>query len=125
MLNYLLALLLTWAVELPVAFLAGYKSKIFLSSSEGRRVTSTSSKFLLSLFLINLITNPLANWFFNLSNHLTIDLYISILLIEAAVVLAEWKLLEYVLKRRDYMLLALSFMINAVSFFAGLLIFWL
>jgi hypothetical protein len=114
MIDYLLlstaALLLTTVIEVGIAWLCRLRSKRELGT----------------VVLINVITNPLLNYLLAVNGyfHLVSQTFVLILCLEAGVVLVEWRLLVYVLRRGETGMLALSIGINACSFLAGLLIFW-
>ncbi len=103
------ALLLTLAVELAIAWLLGLRGR----------------DQLLSIALINLVTNPLLNYLLLVNGHFHVFTQAKLLTVclEAGVVLAEWSLLVWALRLRSARMLALSLAMNASSYFAGLLIF--
>jgi hypothetical protein len=106
---YLAALLLTIDLELPVAALTGLrKAKELLAVA----LVSVFTHPILSLALV-LLPSDLSRW----------ALLTCILLLELAVVLAEWKLLVYALRREDRML-ATTVAMNVVSFLGGTVLFW-
>ena len=102
------ALLLTLAVELAVAWLLGLRSRTQL----------------LSIVLINVVTNPLLNYLLLVNGyfHLVVQTRALTVCLEAGVVLAEWALLVWALRLKTTKMLALSVVMNASSYFAGLLI---
>ncbi len=102
------ALILTIVIEVIVAWLFGLRNKTEL----------------LTLILVNVITNPLFNYFFMVNGrfHLISQVNVLTLCLEVGVVLAEWRLLVYVLRRGAKQMLALSAAMNATSFLAGFLI---
>ena len=104
-----LALLLTIVVEGIVAWLFGLRTK----------------RELLTIALINVITNPLLNYLIAVNSyfHLILQTTILILCLEVAIVLVEWRLLVWVLRQSTQKMLLLSFVMNACSYLAGLLIF--
>jgi hypothetical protein len=107
--NYLLALFLTIAIELVVAFFFGFRKK-----SE-----------IVAIIFVNLLTNPVLNYLLLVNNHFSffkINLVITLFL-ELLVVLAEWKLLVYALQEKSNRILVLSFAMNFCSYIAGVLIF--
>lgn len=107
--SYLAALLLTILIEVLVALIFGYKHK----------------KEICSVILINLITQPVLNYF------LLIDSYFSLVAVniqftlplEIIIILVEWQLLVYTLKRESKSLFVLSLVMNLASFAIGLSIF--
>ena len=104
------ALVLTIAIEVSLAWLIGLRSKTEL----------------LTVVLINVVTNPLLNYL-NVVNdhfHLVSQAVVLMLCLEVVVVLAEWKLLVYVLRQSARKMFVLSVMMNAASCLAGLLILW-
>ena len=114
MIDYILlsvaAFILTTVIEVGVAWLCKLRSERELGT----------------VLLINVVTNPLLNYLMVINGyfHLVSQTFILILCLEAGVVLAEWRLLVYALRRRATRMLALSFGINACSFLAGLIVFW-
>lgn len=108
--NYLLALILTLISELTVLRLFGYKRKIEL----------------VSVILVNLITNPLLNYIFLSNNYfgfLTVNIF-TILLMEFIVVLVEWRLLVFALEKNAIKLFVLSLVMNFCSFMLGVILFF-
>lgn len=104
--SLLVALILTLIVELPIAALFGLRNK----------------KALLSVFLINLITNPLANV---LAALMTISFYIfGFIFIEIIVILTEWRLLVYSNLGSKTKMFWLSVVMNVVSAIVGVVIFF-
>jgi hypothetical protein len=106
---YLVALLLTILIEVLVALIFGFRSK----------------KEILSVILVNLITEPLLNYFL-LINSLFSLVAVNIqflLLLETIVILTEWRLLVYTLQRNSKRLLVLSLIMNLTSFAIGLSLF--
>lgn len=107
--SYLVALLLTILIEVFVALIFGYKRK----------------KEILSVILLNLITQPVLNYF------LLIDSYFSLvsvtiqftLLLEIIVILVEWQLLVWTLQRKLKSLFVLSTVMNLASLTIGLSLF--
>ena len=105
----ILALILTIILEVLIAISFNYRKK-----SE-----------LLTIVLINVITNPLLNYlllvnsYFNL---VSMNIFILIFL-EVIVVIVEWMLLRYALRQNPKKLLILSVVMNATSFLVGLLLF--
>lgn len=108
--SYLTTLLLTLILEIVVvlvAWLFGYRKKYIL----------------LSVILVNLITNPLLNyilWLNNSSyNFFTVTLP-NLILLEILVVFVEWLLLVFAIRRNFVFLFILSLIANAISFITGL-----
>lgn len=103
------SLILTIVIEVIIAWLFGLRTQ----------------KEFLTVILINLITNPLLNYLILVNGyfHLVSQVNVLILGLEAGVVLAEWRLLVYVLRQGVKKMLALSAAINATSFLAGFLFF--
>jgi hypothetical protein len=104
-----LALLLTIVVEGIVAWLFGLRSR----------------RELLTITLINVITNPLLNYLITVNSSLRLISQTNILIwcLEVIIVFAEWRPLVWVLKQNSQKMLLLSFVMNACSYGAGLLIF--
>lgn len=106
MIAYLGIFLLNLFIELVVAGIIGYRQ----------------IKELLSVVAVNMLTHPvltvLVMWL------ASIGLYNFWLLIvmEIVVVLIEWQVLQFALRKRDKALLLLAFVMNAVSFGIGLLL---
>jgi len=109
-LSIVVALVFTLAIELVVA--AFYSRK---------------RRFLVAVILVNLITNPLMNLFlyFNALAGVFSQSLMLILLLEAAVVLAEAGFFVWVRIGSKKKMLLLSFAINACSFAGGILLFGL
>ena len=109
--DILLALTLTIIVEVIVAFLFGYKDRTSIQS----------------IMLINLITNPVLNYLVSVLSFLGI-LPIGttlILILEAFVVLIEWRLLMFALKKDWKSMLLLSLVMNMASYIIGIILFGL
>ena len=113
MIDYLkfsaLALVLTIIIESAVAWLFGLRSR----------------RELLTIVLINVITNPLLNYLIAVNNSFSLISQTNILIwcLEVIVVFTEWRLLVWVLRQNSKKMLLLSFVMNACSYGAGLLIF--
>jgi len=105
----LTALALTLAVEVGVAFLFGLRGKRELGA----------------VVAVNIITNPLLNYFVVAGAyfHLISPNSALILLLEVFVVLVEWRLLVYALREDSKRMFALSALMNAASFVVGILFF--
>lgn len=106
MINLLLALALTQLIELLVAHLFWFKSRAEL----------------LTLFFINLLTNPLANLFF-WNYYDSLDTFLLMAIIEILVVLVEAFLIKAVLRKEWTQSFLISVLINLSSFLSGLVIF--
>jgi hypothetical protein len=110
------ALLLTLVVEVPVAWAMGLR---------GRRP-------LTAVILVNLITNPLVNYvvfafavsYPELAQNTGLY-YALVAVLEVLVVIAEWRLLLWVLGGSSRRLLLTSLVMNAASFGIGAAILWL
>lgn len=107
--SYLLPFALSFAVEALTAILLGYRSRSMLAG----------------LFFINLATNPTANFIYRAGSyyHLFPGNLTSILWLEAAIVIVEWRYLNYMFAGRSRSMFLLSLVMNTVSFLVGLLIF--
>ena len=103
--EYIVALSLTIAVELIVAAIFGYRSKAAL----------------LAVVLVNIITNPIANYIvlFNRLINLLPE-HVLIAVVEICIVFVEWGLLVYVLKGNRTKLFLLSLVIRMVIAVRGL-----
>ena len=103
------ALILTIAIEVSIAWLFGLRSKTELWA----------------VVLINVITNPLLNYFIMVNGnfHLISQTNALVLCLEAVIVLVEWRLLVWVLRQGVKKMLLLSFVMNTCSYLVGLLIF--
>ncbi|MEW5822055.1 MAG: hypothetical protein AB1782_17810 [Cyanobacteriota bacterium] len=110
MINYLIAFALTQIIEIPVAYLFGYRKALEI----------------FAIFLINLITHPTLNIFIHFCityNLLPLNI-LTITLLEIAVALIEWGLLVYVFGLKSIKkLFLLSFTMNTASYLSGLFIF--
>ena len=105
----LTALLFTTFVEVIVALILGYRKKAELAA----------------VILVNLISNPVLNYFLLLDNRfglIKVDAWF-MLSLEIVVVLVEWQLLAYALQGNPKKLFVLSLAMNFCSFVAGVLIF--
>ncbi|TYQ12846.1 UNVERIFIED_CONTAM: hypothetical protein Cloal_3882 [Acetivibrio alkalicellulosi] len=107
LINFLIALILTVLIECFISFIFGYRLR----------------KYLLTITLINVITNPCLNLIILIINNLGYLNFIIVSILEFMVVLIEWKLLFYVLNKDSIKLLFLSIIINLFSFGLGLLMF--
>jgi len=105
--SFLLPLLLTLIIEILAALVLGYRSKFVL----------------LSIVLVNLITNPLLNYVLWLNSfyHLFEINIISLIVLESVIVLVEGILLTFAIRLKFKSLLFLSFIMNLVSFTIGIL----
>ncbi len=103
------ALFLTAAIEVGVAWLFRLRSKTDI----------------ITIILINVITNPALNYLLLVNGyfHLFRQTTILLLILEAVVVLVEWRLLVYVFRKNVKSMLALAVVMNGFSYLAGLLIF--
>jgi hypothetical protein len=107
--RYLLALLLTVAIEGGIAWLFGFR--------KGR------SQLVMSM--INCITNPALNVFLLILTWLGVKVTLLLIVpLEILVVLAEWRLVVYAFGGPNGRLFTLSLVANAASFLAGVLLFW-
>ncbi len=104
----LFALILTILVELLIAYIIGYRKREILAL----------------IFALNLLTNPLLNYFILLNSQMKlIELSIQvIILLEIIVIITEFLLLSAVLKKEKTKLLILSILMNLASFLFGLLV---
>jgi hypothetical protein len=107
--RYLLAFLLTVAIEGGIAWLFGFRT----------------ARSQLAVAMINCITNPALNYVLLVlawrSVAVTLPL---VVLLEVVVVLVEWGLLVYIFEHPKGRLFYLSLAANTASFLAGLAIFW-
>jgi|WetSurMetagenome_2_1015567.scaffolds.fasta_scaffold187166_3 hypothetical protein len=107
--RYLLALLLTVALEGGVAWLFGFRT----------------GKSQLIVAMVNCITNPILNLLLLALAWQGVPVSLLLVtLLEVLVVLVEWRLLEYNLGGSKGRLLLLSFAANTTSFLAGVVLFW-
>ncbi len=110
--SFLTALVLTILIEETVTFFLGYRSK---------------STFLV-VSLVNVITNPIANYLVmtnNIFNIIKPDISL-VLVLEVLIVYIEWKILEYALPNQEkHSYLFLSIIMNLASFLSGILLFGL
>jgi hypothetical protein len=106
---FAIALVITIVIEVGIAWLFRLRSK----------------NELLTIILINVITNPLLNYLLLINDHfhLVNQTNVLILVLEICVVLAEWRLLLWVLRQGVKKILVLSLTMNACSYLAGLLVF--
>jgi hypothetical protein len=107
--RYLLALLLTLAIEGGVAWLFGFRT--------GRAQLAVAS--------INCLTNPALNLLLLVLARLGMEVRLPlVVLLELLVVGIEWRLLVYVFGVPKGRLFVLSLLANAASFLAGVVLFW-
>ena len=107
--RYLLALLLTVAIEGSVAWLFGFRT--------GRAQLAVAS--------INCLTNPALNLLLVVLAWLGVAVRLPlVVLLELLVVAVEWLLLVYVFGAPKGRLFVLSLLANAASFLAGVALFW-
>lgn len=107
--SYLIALLLTIAIEVSVAISFGFRKKYEIAT----------------IIFINLITNPLLNYLLFINGHfqiLTIKTA-EIIYLEILVVFVEWFLLIFTLQQNKRKLFSLAFVMNFFSYISGYLIF--
>jgi len=104
----IVALLITILVESMVARLAGLRQRHESSA----------------VVCINVITNPALNYFLWLNAYYRfVDMNLGIIyVLEALVVLVEWRLLVFTLRRDPKRMLALSLLMNFCSYAFGLLL---
>jgi hypothetical protein len=95
-------------VETAVALLLGYRNRDMVAA----------------VFFINLMTNPATNFLFRAgcSCHFLSGSIPSMTGLEVAVVIVEWRMLNYVFSGRSRSLFLLSMLMNAASFVAGLFV---
>jgi hypothetical protein len=106
--SYLWPFALSVIVETAVALLLGYRNR----------------DFLVVVFFINLMTNPATNFLFRAgcSCHLFSGSIPSMTGLEVAVVVVEWRMLNYVFSGRSKSMFLLSMLMNMASFIAGLFV---
>jgi hypothetical protein len=105
--RYLLALLLTIAVEGGVAYLFGLRTR----------------RQMLAVAAINTVTNPILNYVLLVLRFLGLDVTLGVVvLLEILVVVAEWRLLVYAVGMPNERSLFLSLLMNTASFLAGVLL---
>lgn len=103
--RYLLALLLTLAVEVTVAWLIGLRT--------GRSV--------LAVAMVNVITHPLLGYLLLVLRAAGAELTAGLLiLLEVLVTVAEWRLLVFALAGPSRRFLLVSLLGNSASFLVGL-----
>ncbi len=107
--RYLLALLLTVAIEAAAAWCFGFRT----------------ARAQLALAMINCLTNPALNLLLVLLAWSGVQVGLPLVsLLEVGVVLVEWGLLVYVFGGSKRRLLVLSLAVNTASFLAGVMLFW-
>jgi hypothetical protein len=107
--RYLLALLLTLAIEGGIAYLLGLRK----------------SQYMLAVVMINVITHIILNYLILVLGYLSIDVTFALIVtLELMVVIVEWQLLVYVFRGPKGRFLTISALANTMSFFIGLLFFW-
>ena len=110
--SLLTALFLTILIEETVILLLGYRNK----------------NTLLVVALVNVITNPTANYIVMTNNIFNIikPNILLVIFLEVLIVYIEWKILEYVLPNQEKQsYLILSIIINLASFSTGIVLFGL
>jgi hypothetical protein len=106
---YLVALILTIVIEIIVAFFFKLRNK----------------DAIVTIVLINIVTHPLIHYSIAILFAIGIAAdYLVVLLLEIAVIIAEWRLLVYSLQDNSKQMLVLSIIMNMVSYAIGLLIFY-
>lgn len=109
------------APKLFLMFIASTSIEIFMAIIMSYR----SAKYLMAVFLVNLITQPTLNYILYIADHFSsvkIGFH-EICVLEMAVVLIEWQLLLYVQKGKTLEMLTLSLSMNVTSYLAGFLPF--
>ena len=107
--NLFFALFFTIVIELVVAFLFGFRKKIEL----------------ITIVLVNLVTNPILNYFLLVNDYFSFwpRSMVLIIFLEVLIVLLEWRLLVYVRLEKTKKLLLLSALMNFCSYVVGVIIF--
>jgi hypothetical protein len=108
-LNCITALTVTLAIEIPVAVLLGYRK----------------NREIAAVILVNVITNPPLNYLIYLNYYFDWMPYttFAVICLEVAVVLVEWRLLLFALRKSSSRMLLLSAAMNATSYVVGAIIF--
>jgi hypothetical protein len=106
--SYFWPFALSVIVEPAVALLLGYRNR----------------DMLVVVFFVNLMTNPATNLFFRAGCycHLLSGSVPSMIGLEVAVVIVEWRVLNYVFSGRSKSMFLLSLLMNTASFIAGLFV---
>jgi hypothetical protein len=105
--NFILALLATITIELAVATGMGFRSKEHVKT----------------IIIVNVLTNPALNYFIVAMSSLGMPVSTGmILVLELFVVLVEWRLLMFALKKEWKTMLLLSLAMNATSYTVGVLL---
>jgi hypothetical protein len=108
--NYVVALVLSIIIEVSIAYVMGYRQK----------------KYLLTIMMINFITNPILNYFLLVLSFMKFNINLLLLgFLEIGVILVEWGLLVYTFHKPQDRLFLLSFITNTVSSLVGIMIFWI
>lgn len=109
LMNYATAFLLTIILEIAVALVLGYRKQTEIAC----------------IFWINVFSHPLLNyiiWVINSLDSVPINTT-RIVFLEGLVVVAEWQLMCYTLrKQKKARLFILSLVMNSVSYVAGILL---
>ena len=110
--SLLTALILTILIEETVVFLLGYRNK---------------NTFLV-VVLVNVITNPIANYIVMINNIFNIiePNILLVIILEVLIVYIEWKILKYALpnqEKQSYLILSIT--MNLASFLTGIILFGL
>jgi hypothetical protein len=107
--RYLLALLLTIAIEGGIAYLLGLRKR----------------QYLLAVVMVNVITHVILNYLLLVLGYLNIATSFGLIVaLEIGVTLIEWQLLVYVFSEPKGLFLRVSILGNAASFLMGILLFW-
>lgn len=104
--SLIFALILTIAVECPVAYAMGLRKKYQIYI----------------IALVNVITNPALNYLLVLFRIAGLYSFSCLVVMEMAVVFIEWMIIFYAFKEDKKRLFLLSFIMNGVSYAAGVLI---
>jgi hypothetical protein len=110
--SFLTTLILTILIEETVVFLLGYRNK---------------NTFLV-VALVNIITNPIANYIVIINNIFNIirPNISLVIVLEILIIYIEWKILEYALPNQEKQsFLFFSIMMNLASFLTGIILFGL
>lgn len=105
MINYILIFALNLSIESSVCFLFGFRKRIEY----------------MGVFAVNGITHPLLMFVLNILYALDKRWIGYIIILELLIVMAEWKLFEFMFKKKTYRYLLISGVMNLTSYLVGVI----
>lgn len=105
--NYLILFILTIVIELAISYIFKFRTK----------------EWALKVLAVNMITHPILYLIIYLLILTGVYNVFLVIILELIVVVCEWKLFEYISRKKSNKYLKLSFANNAISYILGLVIF--